>query len=69
MQYFSSVVAPVTNCIEKGPFVWTKEANESFRLIRQKLIEAPVLALLDLDEVFQLDCDAVHIGIGAVLTI
>ena len=31
---FSSITAPITNCIKKGAFVWTKAAALPLRILR-----------------------------------
>ena len=31
-----------------GPFVWTKEANEAFEILKKTLISAPILAFPDM---------------------
>jgi len=62
------LVAPNTDCLKRnGPFLWTEAAVKAFAVIKDKLINAPKLAFLDFDKVFELECDACRVRTVAVL--
>ena len=67
---FSSICAPIVETINQGhqPFLWTKESKEGFWLLKQKITEKPILALLHFNTLFDVKCDASWMDIGAILS-
>jgi hypothetical protein len=49
------------------PFQWSSTAEETFQLLKQKLVEALVLAVPNFNKQFIMETDASDYGIGAML--
>ncbi|WVZ97827.1 hypothetical protein U9M48_043337, partial [Paspalum notatum var. saurae] len=65
---FSSIAAPLHELTKKGvPFAWGDSQAVAFNTLKDKLKHAPLLQLPDFNKVFELECDASGIGLGAVL--
>lgn len=65
---FGVTSLPLTDLLKKqAVFRWTPLENEAFLSLKQSLISAPVLALLDFSCTFEIETDASDRGIGAVL--
>ena len=68
IQDFSRIVVPLTRLTRKGvTFSWGPEQQTSFKTLRQRLCEAPVLALPEGMEDFVVYCDASILGLGVVM--
>ncbi|GKV41594.1 hypothetical protein SLEP1_g49100 [Rubroshorea leprosula] len=65
---FSSIVAPITDSFKGDKFSWSGKAQQSFEELKRKLTETSVLALPNFDLMFEVDCDASNVGIGAMLS-
>ena len=69
IDHFSEVVGPLTELTKKhAKFHWSSEHSKAFQTIKQKLVQAPVLAHPDPSRPYILSTDASLIAVGAVLT-
>nr|GEU79435.1 hypothetical protein [Tanacetum cinerariifolium] len=69
IQDFSKIARPMTHLLEKETlFIFSKECNEAFNILKKKLTEAPILVAPDWDQPFEIMCDASDYVVGAVVT-
>jgi hypothetical protein len=65
---FSSITKPLTRLLEKGVlFIWSNDCEVSYQALKNKLVNAPILALLESGKRFTVYTDASRIGLGCVL--
>ncbi|GJY56686.1 putative reverse transcriptase domain-containing protein [Tanacetum coccineum] len=68
IENFSKIAKPLTILTQKSnTFNWGEEQELAFQTLKDKLCNAPVLALPDGPEDFVVYCDASWIGLGCVL--
>nr|GEZ63732.1 hypothetical protein [Tanacetum cinerariifolium] len=67
MQNWPRPTNPLTQLLKKNGFGWNEQAQEAFVKLKQAIIKAPVLKLPNFNELFIIETDASHTGIGAVL--
>ena len=58
---------PMTQLLKKNGFCWDELAQKSFQLVKEALVQAPVLRLPDYTKPFILEVNACDEGLGAVL--
>ncbi|XP_027342684.1 uncharacterized protein LOC113855296 [Abrus precatorius] len=67
---FAKIAAPLTQLTRRDqPFVWTKECEQSFNELKQRLTSSPMLILPDTSWSFEVYCDASYQGLGCDNTI
>jgi hypothetical protein len=66
---FARIASPLHLLLKKNTkFFWTDEQQKSFDVLRQKLVNAPILKYPDYTRTFHLYTDASGVGLGAVLS-
>ena len=65
---YAHVAEPLTKLLRQNvTFNWTKDCEESFNILKEQLINSPILAFPDFQKQFILYTDASDAGVGAVL--
>ncbi|GKE67007.1 putative reverse transcriptase domain-containing protein, partial [Tanacetum coccineum] len=65
---FSKIAKSLTELTQKNKkYIWGENQESAFQLLKQKLYEAPILALPEGNDDFVVYCDASHQGLGAIL--
>lgn len=67
VQSYGSIGKPLTELLKKEQFVWAELSQRAFNTLKQAMISAPVLALLDFTKLFIVESDASGTGLGVVL--
>jgi hypothetical protein len=68
VQHYGLLARPLTDLLRKGcQFQWTPAAEQAFQLLKERLVQAPVLSVPNFEQPFVLETDASDFGIGAVL--
>ncbi|GJZ98499.1 putative reverse transcriptase domain-containing protein [Tanacetum coccineum] len=63
-----AIAKSLTRLTQKNKkYIWGEDQKSSFQLLKQKLYEAPILALPEGNNDFVIYCDASHQGLGALL--
>ena len=66
---FSQVAAPLYALTKKdAPYQWDSSCQDTFEQLKQKLVQAPILAFSDFSKPFILETDASGVGLGPVLS-
>jgi len=64
----SMIASPLTEIVKKAVgFKWGEEQENTFSLLKSKLISTPLLSLPNFNKAFEIECDALGICIEAVL--
>lgn len=66
---FASLTHPLNKLLRKNStFIWSAECNDSFKTLKNSLLNPPILQYPNFDEPFILTVDAAKYGVGAVLS-
>ncbi|XP_062098714.1 uncharacterized mitochondrial protein AtMg00860-like [Humulus lupulus] len=65
---FSKIATPLTALTRMNSrFIWTEACEKSFMELKNRITNAPVLTIPNSTDEFEIFCDALKMGLGAVL--
>ena len=64
---YCKMAQPLTNLLRKEGFQWDDSCTLAFQKMKEALISAPILVLLDFAKTFMVESDASRVGMGAML--
>ncbi|RDX60327.1 Retrovirus-related Pol polyprotein from transposon gypsy, partial [Mucuna pruriens] len=66
---FSTIVSPLNEIVKKKVvgFKWEESQERVFQTLKERLTNAPILALPNFSKTFELECDAFNVGVRAML--
>ena len=68
IKHYGMISHPLTQLLKKGvSFQWTQQCQEAFDLLKQALVQAPLLTVPNFSKQFVVETDASDCGLGAVL--
>lgn len=67
IQCYASIAAPLTDLLKKDAFIWSDRAAVAFEGLKSVVSHPPVLCLSNFRHPFTVECDALGVGVGAVL--
>ena len=68
IRQYSDITYPLEELLwEDVPYHWTSECQQSFELLKRKLVEAPILKFLDWLRNFHLHIDTSALAVSAIL--
>lgn len=59
-------IAVLLTRLTKNGFIWTIEANNTFKALKRAMVSLPMLALLDFSIPFEIETDASGTGLDSV---
>lgn len=67
LRNFGTITTPITDCLRKKIFVWSKEEELGFLYLKKLLKEELVLCLPDFDKIFEVELASI-VGVGTILS-